>query len=36
MEAAQKFLKDATETLNGPIPSHSPDCDFCDWNPQSH
>jgi CRISPR/Cas system-associated exonuclease Cas4 (RecB family) len=36
IEAARKFLRDAAETLNGSIPDHNPDCDFCDWNAATH
>jgi len=35
-EAAQSFLREAAETLNSPIPSHNPDCDYCDWNAHTH
>lgn len=36
IEAAQQLLRDAADTLNATIPDHNPDCDFCDWTPQSH
>jgi len=35
IETARQFLREAAETLNGSIPDHNPDCDFCDWNAQT-
>lgn len=29
---AKKLVRDAVKTLNGKIPDHSEECDFCDWN----
>lgn len=33
---AKKIVRDAVETLEGEIPDHSNDCDFCDWNAAEH
>ncbi|ERG90039.1 MAG: hypothetical protein J07HQW1_00052 [Haloquadratum walsbyi J07HQW1] len=35
-DAAQEFLKNAAQTLNNPVPEHNPDCDYCDWNANTH
>lgn len=33
---ARKMVEDAVETLEGEIPEHSENCDFCEWNAASH
>lgn len=36
IEKAKKLVRDAVDTLNGSIPKHDDDCDFCDWNASEH
>lgn len=33
---AKNLVRDAVKTLNSPIPDHSEECDFCDWNVSEH
>ena len=33
---AKRLVRDAVDTLNGRIPDHSQDCDFCNWNSTEH
>lgn len=36
MKKAKKMVKDAVNTLEGDIPDHDNDCDFCGWNDAEH
>jgi CRISPR/Cas system-associated exonuclease Cas4 (RecB family) len=36
MEKARKMVEDAVNTLEGEIPEHSENCDFCEWNLEEH
>lgn len=36
IDRAKKLVRDAVDTLNGSIPEHSDDCDFCNWNASEH
>ena len=36
MEKAREMVRDAVETLDGSIPPHDKNCDFCDWNASDH
>ena len=36
MEKAKNLVRDAVETLDGRMPEHSEECDFCDWNASEH
>ncbi|MFB6217350.1 MAG: PD-(D/E)XK nuclease family protein [Candidatus Aenigmatarchaeota archaeon] len=36
IEEARSFVRDAVKTLEGPIPEHNDDCEFCEWNNTNH
>lgn len=36
IEGAKDLVRDAVEVMEGDIPEHSDDCDFCDWNVIDH
>lgn len=36
VEGARELVRDAVATMEGPLPEHDPDCDFCDWNVTDH
>jgi CRISPR/Cas system-associated exonuclease Cas4 (RecB family) len=36
MEKAREMVGDAVNTLEGEIPEHSENCDFCEWNLEEH
>lgn len=36
MGEAENLLQEAVDTLQGPLPGHDPDCDFCTWNKTDH
>lgn len=36
MKKAREMVEDAVETLEGEIPDHSEDCDFCEWKINEH
>jgi len=33
---ARKMVRNAVETLEGEIPEHDPECEFCGWNVEEH
>ncbi len=36
IDAARQMVRDAVETLNGGIPAHDSDCEYCGWNAADH
>lgn len=36
IDAAKELVHDAVDTLQGSIPDHNHDCDYCDWNAAQH
>lgn len=36
LEKARNTVRDAVELLEGPVPEHSNDCGFCEWNAANH